>query len=239
MRNLLMLMSTLLGISNVGLTQLNSQDVVKVSHTSDFELSGDGKNKAWDAAAWNLMPSAEKDEARKTRFKVLYSNSGIYFLFHNDDEVLTASKTKDFEKLWLEDVNEVFLWPDTTETIYFEYEISPLNYELPILVPNFDGKFLGWLPWQYEGERKTKHLTSVEGGEKKTGTKIKSWYSEFFIPYALLTPLTNVPPKKGSMWRANMYRLDYDNKDKLARWSWRKTDTNFHQFIKFGTLIFE
>jgi hypothetical protein len=184
------------------------------------------------------MSPSEVDEIRKTKFKVLYSNTGIYFFFHNEDEILTASKTADFERLWLEDVAEVFLWPDTTETVYFEYEISPLNYELPILIPNFEGKFLGWRPWEYEGERKTRHLTKVDGGKKETGSKIKAWYAEFFIPYALLDPLKNVPPKKGATWRANMYRVDHDNK-KAVRWHWKKPETNFHQFTKFGVLIFE
>lgn len=231
-------MGLLLFVCTAGIAQPDSQKPIAVKHTEDFELSGDGKNKVWETSPWNIMNATEKDDVRKTRFKALYSDSGIYFLFHNEDEFLTAAKTADFERLWLEDVNEVFLWPDTTETVYFEYEISPLNYELPILVPNFKGKFLGWRPWQYEGERKTKHLTRVEGGEKKTGSKIKAWYAEFFIPYTLLSPLHNVPPQKGTTWRANMYRLDYD-KNKTVRWSWRKTETNFHQFTKFGTLIFE
>ncbi len=218
--------------------QHNDRGVIAVKYTDDFKLSGDGKNKVWENASWNMLSASESDEARKTRFKVLYSSTGIYFLFHNEDEILTASKTADFERLWLEDVAEVFLWPDTTETVYFEYEISPLNYELPILIPNFEGKFLGWLPWEYKGERRTKHFTSVEGGKKETGSKITAWYAEFFIPYALMNPLKNVPPKKGSTWRANMYRVDHDNK-KAVRWHWKKPETNFHQFTKFGILIFE
>ena len=35
--------------------------------------------------------------------------------------------------LWNEDVFEVFLWTDERYPVYFEYEISPLNHELPIL----------------------------------------------------------------------------------------------------------
>jgi hypothetical protein len=57
----------------------------------------------------------------------------------------------DFLDLWNEDVVEAFFWTDESNPIYFEYELSPLNYELPILVPNNKGKFLGWLPWHYEG----------------------------------------------------------------------------------------
>ena len=171
MKNVILtfLFVTLMSLSAVS---QNSAEAIKVKHTNDFELSGEGKNKAWDDASWNLMTSSEKGESRKTRFKILYSDKGVYFLFHNEDGVLTATKTADFEKLWLEDVAEVFLWPDTTETIYFEYEISPLNYELPLIIPNLKGKFLGWIPWQYTGDRKVIHFTHVEGGEKKSGSKI-------------------------------------------------------------------
>jgi len=214
-----------------------AQQRITVKQTNDFEITGDGKNKAWGTVSWTPMTPNESDH-RKTQFKTLYSSTGIYFLFYNEDEVLTATKTEDNEKLWLEDVVEVFLWPDTTETIYFEYEISPLNYELALIVPNFNGNFLGWIPWQYTGDRKVKHSTYVEGGAKKSGSKINAWFAEFFIPYALLAPLANVPPKSGATWRANMYRIDYD-KPKTARWHWNKIETNFHQFRKFGTLIFE
>jgi hypothetical protein len=237
MRRFLQALGLLLFMCKGIYAQHSSIEII-AKHVDDFKLSGDGKSSAWGAAPWIELTASEMGEPRKTRLKVLYSDTGIYFLFHNEDGILTASKTADFEKLWLEDVVEVFLWTDTTETVYFEYEISPLNYELPILIPNFDGTFLGWRPWQYEGERKTKHLTSVEGGEKKTGSKIKSWYAEFFIPYALMSPLRNVPPKSGSVWKVNMYRVDHDNK-KTVRWFWKKPETNFHQFTKFGKLVFD
>lgn len=238
MRIFLLSIGLLLLVFKAVIAQQNSPETIIVKRTDDFKLSGDGSNKIWETAQWNVLSPSEVNEQRKTRVKILYSGSGIYFLFHNEDEILTASKTADFERLWLEDVAEVFLWPDTTATIYFEYEISPLNYELPILIPNLNGKFLGWRPWEYEGERKTKHLTSIDGGAKKTGSKIKAWFAEFFIPYALMDPLNNVPPKKGTTWRANMYRVDYD-RGKTIEWYWKKTETNFHQFTKFGTLIFE
>ena len=64
---------------------------------------------------------------------------------------------------------EVFLWTDERDPVYFEYEISPLGRELPIMVPNIDGKFLGWLPWHYEGDRKIRKATSAIGGEVKSG----------------------------------------------------------------------
>ncbi len=237
MHKFLQALGLMLFVGKVVLAQQNSGTII-AKYTDDFKLSGDGKNSAWEGASWIALTASEGDETRKTGVKVLYSKTGIYFLFNNEDEILTASKTADFEKLWLEDVAEVFLWTDTTATVYFEYEISPLNYELPILIPNFDGKFLGWRPWEYEGDRKTRHLTSVAEGEKKTGSKIKAWYAEFFIPYVLMSPLRNVPPTRGAVWKVNMYRVDYDH-NKTVRWFWKKPETNFHQFTKFGKLVFD
>jgi hypothetical protein len=37
---------------------------------------------------------------------------------------------------------------------YRQERLTGLN-ELPILIPNFGGQFLGWRPWHYEGMRKT------------------------------------------------------------------------------------
>ncbi len=214
----------------------SAHEFIIVKPTDDFELTGKGSGK-WDVALWNELPVTQGEDKRQTRFKTLYSPTGIYFLFHNEDRKLSASKTNDFDRLWYEDVAEVFLWPDTAHTVYFEYEISPLNVELPILIPNLDGQFLGWVPWEYSGDRKTRHLTAVTGGEKKTGSAISEWYAEFFIPYILMTPLHNIPPKKGTVWRANMYRVDYDDK-KVTEWSWKKTEKTFHEYTKFGKLIF-
>ena len=103
-----------------------------------------------DAAS---APSAEAN-AYDTRFKMLYSSTGLYFLMDATDRKLTATMTEDFMDLWNEDVFEVFLWTDERYPVYLEYEISPFNHELPILIPNFGGQFLGWRPWHYEQDRR-------------------------------------------------------------------------------------
>jgi len=209
-----------------------------VRPTDDFEFNEDS-NKSWAAADWvalNRRPEAQHDYV--SRFKMLYSNTGIYFLFDGTDSRLTATMTEDFDDLWTEDVFEVFLWPDEAHPIYFEYEISPLNRELPILVPNFGNKFMGWRPWNFEGERKTRTRIHITGGEATSGATIPGWSAEVFIPYALLAPLKNVPPRAGSKWRANVYRIDYDD-DKMTQWDWARVGPSFHEFQKFGTLVFE
>jgi len=212
--------------------------VSKVKATEDFEVTGDGRAEAWKKAEWELLHRREaKGLDYQTRFKVLYSKKGLYVLMNGTDRKLTATMKNDFDNLWMEDVFEVFLWPDERDPLYFEYELSPLGRELPILVPNLDGKFLGWRPWLYDGDRKVRKAVSAAGG-KGSGAAVQGWTAEFFIPYDLLRPLRNVPPKSGTRWRANFYRMDYDGGNKTS-WDWARVGSDFHEFQKFGTLVFE
>ncbi len=217
---------------------MSQDDILRISKTDDFEIDGAGNAPAWQQATWVELKMRGDGKTLDTRAKVLYSETGIYFLMECEDEQLTATLTEDFADLYNEDVVEVFLWTDEEFPVYFEYELSPLDYELPIMVPNRDGTFFGWRPWHYEGERRTKHATAVKGGPKESMAKIDSWTAEFFIPYTLLKPLGNVPPQAGTRWRANMYRIDYDQ-EKPRYFLWQPTSGNFHQYQEFGTFIFE
>ena len=111
--------------------------------------------------------------------------------------------------------------------------MSPLVTET-----NFDGSFFGWIPWQYEGERLTRKAVSIRGGPPAPGGRIEGWQAEVFIPYALLKPLQNVPPKPGAHWRANFYRIDYDG-EKTTYWSWMPIESSFHEYDRFGTITFQ
>ncbi len=214
-------------------------DSLEVKRCKDFRITGDGKSGEWEKTAWiNLAQHEPVDTEYQTKVKVLYSTTGMYFLFSCGDKKITSAMRADNLNLWEEDVVEVFLWTDENFPVYFEYELSPFNFELPILVPNNNGKFLGWLPWNYTGEKKTQHATSVTGGKLINGGAITSWIAEFFIPYKLLEPLSNVPPSSGTRWRANMYRIDYDKGSEMP-FAWQKTSHTFHEYKKFGTFIFE
>lgn len=212
------------------------RDSVMVKKCPDFKITGDGSSVEWTKTEWiNLQQPVPQKSSYQTNVKVLYSEKGIYFLFNCDDKKLTSTIKSDNEDLWVEDVVEVFLWTDEKFPVYFEYELSPYNYELPIMVPNNNGKFLGWLPWHYEGEKRVQHATS---GIKTGGNEIQGWLAEFFIPFKLLAPLSNVPPVSGTKWRANMYRIDYDSGAEIP-FAWQKVTGTFHEYNKFGTYIFE
>ncbi len=213
--------------------------VLHVPRSADFTVTGDGATAAWQKTAWTSMSRLPGGNLPyDARFKMLYSPTGVYVLMTGSDRKLSATIDRDFADLWHEDVFEFFLWPDERESVYLEYEISPLDHELAILVPNFGHMFMGWRPWHYEGPRKIHKAVSVSGGPAKSGGKVTGWTAEVFVPYALLRPLRNVPPRPGDHWRANFYRVDYDERPSTS-WSWTPVGGSFHEYEKFGTLVFE
>lgn len=231
-----------IAIQASGQIQPDTKPTIVVQKTQDFDLTGDGSAGPWNQTEWidltqrNLM---ENTLERNTKMKLLYSETGLYVLFQNEDSLVTTPFTEDFENLWLGDVVEVFLWTNQSEPDYFEYEVTPLNYELLLIVSNIDGELLSWIPFEntYREGRKVRHKTAVTNGEKKNGASIDAWTAEFFIPFKLLHPLKNIDPQSGTTWRANFYRIDYD--DEGSYWSWSPFEGNFHDYQNFGVLIFE
>ena len=220
-----------------------ADSVLTIKKTTDFEVNGEGTASQWSAATWfdlTVQKGPRQPQPGKqyqTKVKILYSDKGIYFLYSCKDQKLTATITEDYGALFKEDVVEVFLWPDTDVPIYLEYEVSPLNYELPILVPNIKGRAQGWKPWHYDDTNRVRHATSAQGGEKKSMATVTGWKAEFFIPFELMNPIARATPTPGTKWRGNFYRIDYDIP--TTYYSWKQTSGSFHDFKKFGTLIFE
>ena len=215
-----------------GMTQ-SERKSLQVKICDDFSLDGRGTNAAWQRTTWHALLVLRGKVSYRTAFKIMYSKTGIYCLFQCEDEQIIATKTENNADLWTEDVVEAFFWPDENFPVYFEYELSPKNVELPILVPNCEGQFYGWLPWGAQASRATRHETHIqEVNGKPTG-----WTAEFFIPFDLLKPLPNCPPTSGSKWRANFYRIDHDAGE--SNFCWNRVDQHYHEYNNFGVIEFE
>ena len=211
---------------------------MEILKVSDFEISGTDKASEWNKTTWIEIPQRNNDKVKyQTKGKVLYSETGIYFLVSCGDRKITATMQADNLNLWEEDVVEVFIMPDEKYPLYFEYQLSPLNYELTLLIPNLEGKFLGWLPWKYDGDRRTRHKASIQYNHSAGKDIVSGWTAEFFIPWLLMEPLAKTAPLPGTEWKANIYRLDHD--EGTTRFSWNPTVRNFHEPHNFGTFIFK
>ncbi|MES1224544.1 MAG: carbohydrate-binding family 9-like protein [Bacteroidota bacterium] len=210
-----------------------------VHRCNDFIITGKGDNAEWDKTKWtSLTKLNQPGKEYKTKFKILYSAKGIYVLFNSDDEKIGTEYKNDFENLFTADVVEVFFHPEPAQTTYFEYEVSPLEYELVLLILNTNGKFGSWMPWHYEDKKKVIKKVNIIGGEMKPGASIQSWSAELFFPFQLLSGLLNTPPVSGTRWNANFCRLDYDTGNQVM-FSWSPVRNSFHEFKKYYSLQFE
>ena len=215
-----------------------SSETLKVIKCNDFSINGSGTNPEWEKTAWH--PLARLDSAGvnyATRFKILYAAKGIYVLFDGKDNRISTKFDQDFQDLYNADVFEVFFQPDAGMPLYLEYEVNALDKELVLLIPNLSGRASGWLPFHYDMKRVEKKV-NVVGGKAEPGASIRSWSAELFFPYRIFDPLLNVPPVSGTVWRANFYRLDYDS-GSMVKWSWAPIAQSFHEYKKFGSILFE
>lgn len=211
------------------------QDPLKVKPTADFILDGKGTNAAWEQTAWVILNKIDPGaEDYISRFKILYSSKGIYVLFSGVDHQVTSTYNQDFDDLYNADVFEAFFHPEPQLPVYFEYEINALDRELVLLIPNVEGKIMGWRPWHYEQDRKVIHQVHLQ----KDDSGLQSWTAECFFPYTLLAPLQNVPPAKGMIWKANFCRLDYDS-GKMIKWAWSPIKVSFHEFAVYRSIQFD
>lgn len=204
----------------------------------DFALTGRGDATAWSAVPWTSMAALDGDAtAYRTRLKAAYSDAGVYVLVECEDRILSTRAYADHADVWKGDVVEVFLWPDESRPLYFQYAITPLGAELPLLVPNDGVSFVGWSPWHYEGARRVRARTHVDG-PREPRASVRGWSVELCVPYRLLSGLVRQPPGPGSIWRGNVYRTDHDGGSPRV-WAWcDRTGPSTHEFRSYGSLVF-
>ena len=99
----------------VACISINAQNSVplKVKHTTDFNINGDGTEPEWNNASWNTITQRSNEELQKanwyitseeltkkqtqyqTQFKILYSDKGIYCLYKCEDSAITCTLKED------------------------------------------------------------------------------------------------------------------------------------------------
>ncbi|HEA22959.1 hypothetical protein LCGC14_1414120 [marine sediment metagenome] len=217
------------------------QEPLLVKWCSDFNITGKGDNAEWDKTEWSALTKLDPEGSEyKSKFKVLASENGIYVLFQGEDDKITTSDYKDMDKIWKGDVFEVFFQTDTQETKYFEYEVNQFEKQLLLTISNSKNG-VSWIPFNGYDRNTYGTINKVEvlGGPQELDGKITSWSAEVFISYRSLGLLSFVPPKSGTLWSANFYRIDYDTGTEV-KWSWSPTiEQSFHDLDKFGTIKFE
>jgi hypothetical protein len=113
----------------------------------------------------------------------------------SDREPWGRMKNRD-DRLWEEEVVEVFLDPDGDGQNYAELEVSPNNVVVDLLIPN---------PKSLTGGNVR---PDIAGLQTAVGRHAAGWIAEMAIPWkGLAIAGISSAPKAGDEWRAGLYRI--------------------------------
>jgi len=224
-----------------------------------------------DEATWALSPrvgemrlihAPDRRPVYPTEAAVTWDATHLYVAFAcSDPEPWARHETRD-DRLWEEEVVEVFLDPDGDGRNYAEIEVSPTNVVVDLLIAAPKSAGPGARRWD------------VAGLQTAVRRHPAGWVVEMAIPWASLAGAgVTTAPAVGAEWRVGLYRITRpggvakaaridalvaerrsaadDRKaaidaelltlradDEYAAWSVTRADRGFHDPERFGTVQF-
>ncbi len=224
----------------------------------DLVIDGDLSKPEWRAAAAVHLADVVtgRPALRATEARLLWNERFLYASFRGDDPFVLASKTAYNDRLYEEDVVELFIDDDADLKTYIEIEVNPLGAVLHYGVHNnLRGEII-----QFARVDRVVRAAVVRASARPTSGRDASCVKapgkdgpggtfavELAIPFSEFMTAPNNPPRKGDRWRMNLYRIDRGGnsngpggtgRDEYSAWC-PTGEIDYHLPAKFGTLIFE
>jgi hypothetical protein len=197
-----------------------------------------------DEAAWKDAPSTgdfvrTMDGMRpeqKSTAKVLWDDKFLYVAFENEDRDVWSTLNKPDDKLWTQEAVEMFIDADGDGKTYVELQTNPRGVVFDSYLPKYRENNNDW-------QSNMKVGVKVDGTVDVRTDVDKGWVAEVAIPLEAAkgkeAEMKNVPPKVGTEWRVNFFRLDMPAGRPQQGSAWSPPLVgDFHALDKFGSLIF-
>jgi hypothetical protein len=199
--------------------KLDEKDWADAASTGDFVRTMDGQ------------PAEQKTWA-----KVLWDDKNLYVAFDNEDKDIWTTLDKHDDKLWTQEADEMFIDADGDGKTYVELQVNPKGATFDSWLPSYRQNQNDW-------ESGMKAAAKIEGTLNKRDDEDKRWTVELAIPLEAvkgkLAEMKNVPPKVGSEWRVNFFRMDQPSGRPQSGTGWSPPMVgDFHALDKFGVLVF-
>ena len=238
------------------------------AHRAVDAITVDGR---LDEATWALVPrvgpfrlihAPDRAATYSTEATLAWDGAHLYVAFACTDSSPWGRYRDRDDRLWEEEVVEVFLDPDGNGREYAEFEVSPLNVVVDLLIAAPRASGPGARQW------------NAEGWQTAVARHAAGWVVEMAIPWASLERAgVTAAPRHGDTWRVGLYRItrpggpekaaridalvaerraasdarkaEIDRAleqlradDEYAAWSVTHADRGFHDPERFGTVRF-
>ena len=214
---------------------------VSAKHIKTGVIKLDGK---LDEKEWKDAPSTGEfvrtmdgmPADQKTSAKLLWDDKNLYVAFEVEDRDVWSTLDKHDAKLWTQEAVEMFIDAAGDGKNYVELQANPKG-------TTFDSFLPGYRKNQDDWNSNMKVAVKVDGTLDKRDDVDKGWVVEMSIPLedvkGKLKELANVPPKVGTEWRVNFFRLDSPAARPQVGTGWSPPLVgDFHALDKFGVLVF-
>ena len=213
--------------------------VRKLAEGTKLQIDGKFDEPAWSSAESsgpfvNTMDGSPSPQAGSVR--ALWDDSNLYVAFHFQDSDVWGTLDKHDDKLWTQEVAEVFIDADGDARTYVELQVSPKNVTFDSWLPVYRGNDNAW-------ESGMETAVQVHGTLNQRDDDDQGWDAELRIPLSAvkgkLETMRGVPPTPGTIWRANFFRFDFPKGRQAVASGWSPPLVgDFHALNRFGQLAF-
>jgi Carbohydrate family 9 binding domain-like len=194
---------------------------------------------------WSSAQAIEWGPGRyRTQFRACWDEAALHVRFDAVDDAPWHTMTQRDDRLWEEEVVELFLDVAGAGRNYAEIEINPANVicDLEVLTPW--PELRSRAEWHWTGA--TSHVLQLEGGNGGPA----GWTAIARLPLAPLATLSpdcvaRIPPGSGDAWAFNVFRIKRPNgpggapEDGIfAAWS-TPSGPSFHDPEAFRPFVFD
>jgi hypothetical protein len=186
-----------------------------------------------------LVPShgrAPEPGFQSTALRVCHDGARLHVGFDCADRDVWGSYTGRNDPIYDEEVVEAFLAPSEDPRRYFELESNPRGAFFEARVESPEGRRATMRvdrDWRCAGWER---VVRVDGDLAVRDGRHVGWRIAWAIPFASLGA---APPRPGTRWRANFFRVDRAGGGQFSAWSPTFADpADFHVPDRFGTLVF-
>lgn len=230
-----MKISTILAVSSFMFSTVNYSQTIPIHKTSD-KITIDGDLSDWKTPF--LGPFIIHDSGNKasqdTFVSLSWNDQNLYIAYRStDSKIVGTPQKKDSQIFNTDDLVEFFIDPDGDGQNYVEIGVNAFSSNYDLLLKCISPLCGGW---------NTAMNFDIAGLETVSKITSEGFNTEIKIPFSSLKAIKNgnfTPPKAGTKWRGNAFRIDYGNATEyLALQHYKSLKYGFHQPEEFAVFEF-
>ncbi|MDH3650889.1 MAG: carbohydrate-binding family 9-like protein, partial [Saprospiraceae bacterium] len=180
----------------------------------------------------SLDPEEMLTNQYTTYAQIGYDHENLYIAFSCDDRDIWCTFSERDQRLWEQEVVEVFIDTDENPLDYVEIEVSPTNILYDSWITDPKNITRETADYNIKGIETAVH---VEGTTDDRSDQDTRWTVEMSIP---LNELTQASARTGQEWKINFYRINHDaHGPRLLAYS--PTEGSFHTPERFVPILLD